>query len=109
MNEDLIKAAEHIDQYGWIQGDLRDDEGRVCLYGALDAVTNRNTIRKHSRIGKFEEAKKHLRNYITSVRGIRTTIDVETDNVVYLNDFILTSAEEASKVLREAAEWTPDV
>lgn len=101
MNETLIQAAEYIDQYGWMQGNLSDSQGRVCMFGALDKVTRTNII-------EFDEAKELLHKFIAEVRGIPLIHKHGYDNVVYLNDFILKSAEEASKVLREAAEWVPN-
>lgn len=99
MNETLLQAAEYIDRHGWTQGILSDSQGQVCLYGALDKVTN---------MSNFDEAKELLRKFVTEMRGIPASTDPSYDNVVYLNDEVLTSAEEASKVLREAAEWTPN-
>lgn len=103
MNETLLKAAEYIDQKGWTKDELDDDLGRVCLYGAIGMVTEP----KRDNMA-FLTAKQHLRQFVEQVREIPFITKDGYDNVIYLNDFRLTSAEEASKVLREAAEWTPN-
>lgn len=32
------RAADYLEIWGWIQGDLEDDRGSVCFVGALDEV-----------------------------------------------------------------------
>jgi hypothetical protein len=36
----LLKAASHIEDHGWCQNTVRTTEGRVCVAGAIFAVTN---------------------------------------------------------------------
>lgn len=31
----LLRAADYIEEHGWCQHKLKDDEGRVCLLGAI--------------------------------------------------------------------------
>lgn len=91
MNESLIKAAEYIDEHGWTQGAHQDEDGKVCLLGSLEAVG--------VCVGGYENFKtlQHLQKFV-QVKHYARSIPV-------FNDYVLTSAEEASKALREAAEW----
>jgi hypothetical protein len=34
----LLDAAQYIREHGWCQRTIRDEEGRVCLIGALQSV-----------------------------------------------------------------------
>lgn len=100
MNEELLRAAEYIDTHGWCQHNIHDDEGRVCLSGAIIKANGAQLN------GTFE----HFRAYLQTVKYIMEYPDElnSTKNhliVPFVNDNILTSAEEASKLLREAAEW----
>lgn len=40
VKDDLLKAADYIDEHGWCQGDSGDASGRVCLVGALEMTIN---------------------------------------------------------------------
>ncbi len=35
----LLKAADHLRDHGWVTGRMRDLEGRVCMLGAIHAVS----------------------------------------------------------------------
>lgn len=106
MNENLIKAAEYIEEHGWVRHKFEDLNGAVCLYGAIIKVATRH----HDYFGveDIPEAK-HLNKFILDKYGLELNPnhikDVSFDPVALLNDGVLTSGAEASKVLREAAEW----
>lgn len=104
MIDELIQAAEHIDKHGWTQGMAVNDAGQVCMMGAIDAVCSENVS-----IGDIIGIENHLENFLIAkydksyyehdhVKGVVATI----------NDDVLNSGEEASKLLREAAEWEPN-
>lgn len=107
MNENLIKAAEYIDEHGWTKHKYEALDGSVCLYGAIIRVVNRNP--DYNTVQKSPEAK-HLNKYVLdkySLEELPEIVEIDFDPVAILNDEILTSGAEASKVLREAAEWNP--
>jgi hypothetical protein len=96
MDEALMGAAEYIDEYGWIRGHLSDADGRVCLLGAIqisngigywDTNTNRAAI--------------HLDGFLN--RRLHGHMSIP-----YYNDYVCKDGAEASKLLREAAEWNPN-
>ena len=39
-SQDLLNAADYIDQHGWCQKKIKTLSGEVCLFGALVAVTD---------------------------------------------------------------------
>ena len=41
-NKVLLDAADYIHNHGWCQGNLRDEQGHVCVMGAITAVTMRS-------------------------------------------------------------------
>jgi hypothetical protein len=36
--EIIAGAVDQIREHGWCQGALKDDDGRLCIYGALNAA-----------------------------------------------------------------------
>lgn len=38
-DQHLLQAADYINQYGWCQGTFKNEQGQVCIVGALGAVT----------------------------------------------------------------------
>lgn len=51
----LLDAADYIETYGWCQHDIRDEQGRVCIVGAMKAVRRDNAVMA------FEILSKNLR------------------------------------------------
>jgi len=114
VNEDLLKAAEYIDENGWVQGKLllrvtETNKVAACLQGAIKATTR---ITTNNDVLRQVEAQDHLKAFLKQKYGLggrhANVLNpyVNVLNIIpYVNDNILTSAEEASKILREAAEW----
>ena len=39
----LLRAADYFEDHPWCQGDLRDDNGAVCMFGAIRIVAGTST------------------------------------------------------------------
>jgi hypothetical protein len=89
MNETLIEAAEYIDVHGWTKNTLENKAGQVCLLGAITKVACPGPERVI--------AAGHLDKFLLSVKKAR--------GLTHYNDNVIFDGAEASKLLREAAEW----
>jgi hypothetical protein len=66
----LREAAEVIKQRGWIQGRLRDKQGRVCAIGAISHVFDTDLALRCGAVG----AEQNLRKYLSIDGGDEITI-----------------------------------
>jgi hypothetical protein len=90
MNEALMKAAEYIDEHGWTIGNYWDLDGRVCLVGALRRVTMDDG-------SQYAPAYCLLERFLCLVKNC--------PDILTYNDQCINDGAEASKILREAAEF----
>lgn len=83
-NEIIDKAIEVIEQQGWCQGDYVNDEGNVCMIGALRIAAT---------------------NHRAAVNKVAEAIERETGlyySVPEYNDYFAKSAEDAILMLKKA-------
>ncbi len=85
-NEFLIAAADYMDKHGWCQHNLRDGCGRVCMVGAIGAVTE-------DLVGTGE--------LIVALTRLNIFLGMSADS---WNDDICKTQEQATKALRAAAQ-----
>jgi hypothetical protein len=101
INEVLLAAAQYMDEHGKAVFVLEDDSGRVCIFGAINAVMPRVWgSRNPQEVHKLE---KHLEDYARAW-GIGHSVDYI---VTSINDHILETKEETVKFMMDAAEWEP--
>jgi hypothetical protein len=79
----LWRAAGYMEKYGWCRDAGKDSMGRVCLLGAIRAVSGR--------YGDMLRSARRLRRLIGHM------------NITDYNDLYLASYAEAVSVLRQAA------
>jgi len=94
----LSDAADYMDEHGWCQHVSQDEQGRVCLLGAVMVTagyTDRNEIRIVPILDRMD---KLAQNKALSC------------NILFdeWNDCVCSSKEEAVAFLREAAQLKDD-
>jgi hypothetical protein len=105
IDETLVAAAQYMDKHGKVCGRLRDEEGRVCILGALIAVVGEGYIFYLTAPdgivhGKHIASEIRLEEYARA-QGYRCV------DIPYLSDVVFKTKEETVKFMMEAAEWEP--
>jgi len=100
LNEDIVAAAQYMDQHGKCIGQCEDAHGQVCMVGALLKVTDGfcNNNWKPELWFRYQVARKILESYALKTYGIAMEIP-------HVNDAILDTKEETVKFMMEAAEY----
>lgn len=95
----LLDAADYMEKHGHCKSRLRDDEGRVCLWGAINAVTGAKDYVAHLQL-----------NLVNHVGRVAAHLGLLTpDDAIRWNNAPGRTQEEAVSALRSAAlEETPD-
>lgn len=79
----LLDAADYIDKHGWCQNKLEDDDGRVCVMGAL--------YRVNTPWSAYSKLFRHL------------SVNIKVLDVPFWNDAHGRTKEEVVSVLRKVA------
>lgn len=98
MDEVLLGAAEYIDRHGW----TRKNEfvfGRACLMGAVKASRKTLDLPVEVEVLKIEK----LGYFLIDKMDLHGFHPIPA--IINVNDNKLNNGVEASKLLREAAEW----
>ena len=108
MDEILMKAAQELDRRGWCKNFGIDDEGRVCLYGAIATVLYPEEYKLKD--GGIPSGFQHHEEVADHAERLVSYIAFKTNkgglaNIFLYNDEVLQTKEEAVKALMEAAEY----
>lgn len=93
-SEVLTNAAKYIEKHGWCQGHYRNNNGTVCVMGAIDTVTRRRTNYMES----YLDAGNLLLNYLND--GQR----YQWKSLPQWNDSTYRTKEQVLQAMREAAK-----
>ena len=88
--EILIKAAELIAERGHCKGELYDNDGRLCMMGAMEMATFGKTFGTTGNDYALETA-------------IEKVLDEVDQSIPHFNDHPATTAEDAILTLKRAA------
>lgn len=92
-SEVLINAAKYIEKHGWCQGHYRDNDGTVCVMGAIDTVTRKRA----DYIAPYLGAKNLLLDYLNEGRHF------QWKSLPQWNDSTYRTKEQVLQAMREAA------
>ena len=87
----LSDAAQYLRKHGWCREMMRDQDGHVCLMGAIINSCGKNAPEVRTRLGKY----------------IRERYGPVGNCPVYVNDRLIKNEEEAIKLLEAASFWRP--
>lgn len=102
--DELLAARDVLAEHGWHQGDYVDENGKVCMTGAVAAAHTGKVLTKLMLLDEIE-AMLHgaigadvLKLYVQATYG-------DGISPVDLNDQLLDSEEAAKETLESAAKW----
>jgi hypothetical protein len=92
----LLRAAEAIENDGWTRKVLFNDDGRMCIIGAMHyADTGKKTDVFSKRSPTFRNAKQMLEMYIRNTYG--------GGSITHYNDYRAKSKQQVIKTIKAAA------
>jgi hypothetical protein len=106
----LEEAADVIHERGWTQGELEEDDGRVCLLGALYTAKYGYPNKSEYPLGYPYFAE--LRYVLKAIRKRHpgwATGSLATRAIYDYNDLEIEDADDAVHLIKEASElWAED-
>lgn len=111
INETILAAAQYMDKHGKARGMYENDEGGVCIMGALRVVIYGKAYLRNGESANRTQNQElgacrcRLERYGTSM-GLGNEPGIWR-TVTGLNDHHLKTKEETVKFMMEAAEWEP--
>ena len=66
LARDLERAADHLDEHGWVQGTYESEDGRCCALGALDASLRPLRIDARRKKLRYHRARRALVTQLVS-------------------------------------------
>src|SRR5262245_21678033 len=108
MDEVLFQAAQYMDEHGKCTQVYEEDDGRVCMVGAIRKVVFGNA--QANRTQSFLDARKASRaeKRLLAYAKHKNLVTLSHSTIPDLNDWIIKTKEETVKFMMEAAEWRPE-
>ncbi len=105
VKELLLKAADLIEERGWAQNAFQNDQGNLCIVGALNSVLYGNAYAVSPIIGS-DLVNKNQKLLVKAQELLIKILnkDNQIKNLYSWNDLLSTSKEEVISILKKASE-----